>query len=151
MLTQWCYWGPIADIPFWDWLHNQHGHGSHVCQRTFFSEKIFYHVLLKHYWSYQVEICIACCQCVSIACCGSVFSLQNQHLNGSQITKKALIFFTLQFSDIDFPMAIAAMKLKFSQYFTLIVLQQWLPFRNDRNGQILLVAIFGVLFVAAIR
>ena len=150
MLTQWCYRGPIANIPFRGWLHNQHDHGSHVWQRAFFSEKVFYHVLLMQYWSYQVEICMACCQCISIAYCDSVFSLHNQHLNGSQITKKLLILFTLQFSGINCPKATAPMKLKFVQLFTHMVWQQWLPFRNDHNGQIPLVAIFGVLFLAAI-
>ena len=91
---------------------------------AFFSEKIFYHVLLMQYWSYEVEICMACCQCISIAYCDSVFSLHNQHLNGSQITKKVLILFTLQFSGIDSPKATAPMKLKFSQLFTHMVLQQ---------------------------
>ena len=45
---------------------------------------------------------------------------------------------------------IAPMKLKFSQKVTLMFLQRTSPFGNNHNNERPLVAILGVLFVAAI-
>ena len=73
ILTQWCYRGPIVNVPFWAWLHKRQGCGGHVCPCTFFPWKIFYHALLPKYLNYQLEIYTACCQCISTAMCHSVF------------------------------------------------------------------------------